>query len=133
MYRARCLKLKRFYNFYYVIMCPFYLSNFDQVTVVGKQSGREIRPFKTENGDELLFLHTGRLRKPTEVFHAEHALNRIHIWLYRLIGWFVSFLGLNCISPLLDIIGQSSNEFNAKSSNVFPLNFMSRSDYAAHV
>jgi hypothetical protein len=29
------------------------------VTVVGRQSGREIRPYKTEHGDELLFLHSG--------------------------------------------------------------------------
>jgi hypothetical protein len=29
------------------------LRYFLQVTVVGKQAGREIRPFQTENGDEV--------------------------------------------------------------------------------
>ena len=47
-------------------------------------------------------------RKASEVFHAEHALNRIQLWLYRLLGWFVSFLGLNCVATLLDIIGEAT-------------------------
>lgn len=79
----------------------------EQVTIVGKQSGREVRPFKTDQGDELLFLHRG-LRKATEVFQAEHDQNRIQLWLYRVFGWFVAFLGLNCVSSLLDILVDDS-------------------------
>lgn len=74
------------------------------MTVVGKQSGREIRPFETESGEELLFLHSG-LRKPEEVFHHEHSQNRLQTWLYRLLSWFLMFLGYNCVSNILDIIG----------------------------
>ena len=76
-----------------------------QVTVVGKQSGREIRPFETETGEELLFLYPG-MRKPDEVFDYEHAQNRLQTWIYRLLGWFAMFLGFNCVSNLLDIIGK---------------------------
>lgn len=79
--------------------------NGDLVTIVGKQSGREIRPFQTESGEELLFLYPGT-RKPEEVFHYEHAQNRLQTWLYRLLGWFLMFLGFNCLANLLDILGK---------------------------
>ena len=73
---------------------------------MGKQSGREIRPFETDSGEDLLFLHPG-LRKPEEVFQYEHAQNRLETWMYRLFSWFVMFLGYNCLSPILDIISKS--------------------------
>ena len=79
--------------------------NGDLVSVVGKQSGREIRPFETESGEELLFMYPG-VRKSEEVFQYEHAQNRLQTWLYRLLGWFLMFLGFNCLSSLLDIIGK---------------------------
>ena len=72
--------------------------------MVGKQSGREIRPFETETGEELLFLYPG-MRKQDEVFDYEHAQNRLQTWIYRLLGWLAMFLGYNCVSNLLDIIG----------------------------
>jgi len=75
----------------------------DLVTIIGKQSGREIRAYETEIGEELLFLHPG-IRKPEEVFHYEHSQNRLQTWVYRVLGWFLMFLGYNCISNLLDII-----------------------------
>lgn len=76
----------------------------EQVTVVGKQSGNEIKPYLTEDGStELLFLHYG-LRGPNEIFHTEHAQNKMQTWIYRMAGWFISFLGLNCLSSLLDIV-----------------------------
>ena len=73
--------------------------------MVGKQSGREIRPFETETGEELLFLYPG-MRKQDEVFDYEHAQNRLQTWIYRLLGWLAMFLGYNCVSNLLDIIGK---------------------------
>ena len=50
-------------------------------------------------------LDTG-VRKPDEVFNFEHSQNRLQTWLYRLLGWFLMFLGYNCVSSLLDIIGK---------------------------
>jgi len=79
----------------------------DLVSVVGRQSGREIRPYATEAGEELLFLYPG-VRKPDEVFNFEHSQNRLQTWLYRLLGWFLMFLGYNCVSSLLDIIVDDS-------------------------
>jgi hypothetical protein len=75
------------------------------VTVVGKQSGNEIKPYLTEDGStELLFLHHG-LRGPSEIFHTEHAQNKMQTWIYRMAGWFIAFLGLTCLGSVLDIIG----------------------------
>jgi len=79
----------------------------DLVSVVGRQSGREIRPYATESGEELLFLYPGA-RKPEEVFNFEHSQNRLQTWLYRLLGWFLMFLGYNCLSNVLDIIVDDS-------------------------
>ncbi len=76
-----------------------------QVTVVARQSGRELRPYQTEIGEELLFLHHG-LRKPEEIFNYEHAQNRLETWILRMAGWFLMFLGYNCLSTLLDIISK---------------------------
>merc|ERR1719221_1128094 len=77
------------------------------MSVVGRQSGREIRPYATESGEELLFLYPGE-RKPEEVFNFEHSQNRLQTWLYRLLGWFLMFLGYNCLSNVLDIIVDDS-------------------------
>jgi len=75
----------------------------DQYTVVGKQAGREIRPYQTETGEELLLLQPG-VRGAGEVFQAEHNSNRTATWIYRLAGWFVTFLGLSCLSTVLEIL-----------------------------
>lgn len=75
----------------------------EQFTVVGRQSGRELRPYKTETGEELLILHPG-IRTKAEVFRSEHNTNRTNTWIYRLAGWFVSFLGFSCVSNLLEML-----------------------------
>ena len=74
------------------------------MTVVGRQSGREIRPFKTESGDELLLLHQG-IRKPEDVFTYEKAQNRFQTVVLRGCGWFVTFLGANCMEHIFEMIG----------------------------
>ena len=70
---------------------------------MGKQSGREIRPYQTETGDELLMLQKG-FKTTDEVFHFEHAQNRLQTWVNRLMGWFATFLGFVCLSSMLDLI-----------------------------
>ena len=59
----------------------------DEFTVVGKQSGREVRPYQTESGEELLLLHAG-IRGAGEMFQTEKNNNRTATWVYRLAGWF---------------------------------------------
>ena len=59
----------------------------DLYTAVGRQAGREVRPYQTETGEELLLLHQG-VRGAGEVFQTEHNNNRTATWIYRLAGWF---------------------------------------------
>jgi len=75
----------------------------DKYTAVGRQSGREIRPYQTEGGEELLLLQDG-VRGAGEVFHTEQFNNQTATWIYRLAGWFVTFLGLSCLSSLLEMM-----------------------------
>lgn len=75
----------------------------DQFTTVGKQAGREVRPYTTQTGEELLLLQPG-IRGAGEVFQTEHNNNRTATWIYRLAGWFVTFLGLSCLSNVLEIL-----------------------------
>lgn len=104
----------------------------DKVTIVGKQSGRELRPYKTESGDEvrrmtshshlvlhfldriivlivlmirfqLLLLYNG-FRRAEDIFQQEHAQNRLQTWFYRAAGWFIAFLGFTCLVSILDAI-----------------------------
>ena len=61
--------------------------NGDLYTAVGRQAGREVRPYQTETGEELILLHPG-IRGAGEVFQTEHNNNRTATWIYRLAGWF---------------------------------------------
>jgi len=74
----------------------------EEFTMVGRQSGREIRPYQTSAGEDILLLRPG-LRDVSEVFNSEQWNNRTATWIYRLAGWLVSFLGLSCMSTLLEI------------------------------
>jgi len=73
----------------------------EEYTAVGRQSGREIRPYMTELGEELLILHPG-VKTAADVFRTEHNNNRTATWIYRLGGWFLAFLGFSCMSLLLE-------------------------------
>lgn len=74
------------------------------MTVVGRQSGREIRPFYSESGsEELLFLYSG-YRTAEDVFQSEHSQNRMKTWAFRIGAWFATFVGLNFIAHLLEMI-----------------------------
>jgi len=75
----------------------------EEYTVVGRQSGRELRSYSTEAGAELLILHPG-IRSAHDVFRSEHNSNRTSTWIYRLAGWFISFLGFSCISSLVELL-----------------------------
>ena len=78
----------------------------EKFSVVGRQSGREIRPYQTRAGEELLLLQVGS-RDPAQMFQTEHYNNRTTTWVYRLAGWLgdtllhsVSFISLNTFSFL---------------------------------
>eukprot|EP00096_Caligus_rogercresseyi_P007362 TRINITY_DN25203_c0_g1_i1.p1 TRINITY_DN25203_c0_g1~~TRINITY_DN25203_c0_g1_i1.p1 ORF type:complete len:384 (-),score=74.83 TRINITY_DN25203_c0_g1_i1:230-1381(-) len=77
--------------------------NGEPYTVIGMQSGREIRPYITENGEELLLLHQG-IKRVDQVFLAERKGTRFQMWAYRFMGWMLSFIGFSCIGSVLEIL-----------------------------
>ena len=69
--------------------------------MVGKQSGQDLVPYHTRAGEELFICWSG-LKEAGEVFLTEHHHNRTWTWIYRLLGWLSTFLGLCCLSALLE-------------------------------
>ena len=78
---------------------------FLQVSVVGMQSGKEILPYKTFAGDEILMLRIGHV-SIEEMFLEEQVRNQWLTWAYRGLGWFMMFLGANCLTDILRCIGK---------------------------
>jgi hypothetical protein len=76
-----------------------------QVSVVGMQVGKEIQPYRTFSGNEILMLRHGRLTVE-EMFLEERAHNQWMTWAYRGLGWLMMFLGANCVSNILQLIGK---------------------------
>ncbi|XP_021924095.1 transmembrane protein 43 homolog isoform X2 [Zootermopsis nevadensis] len=75
----------------------------EEVSVVGMQVGKEIQPYRTFSGNEILMLRHGRLTVE-EMFLDEQARNQWLTWAYRALGWLMMFLGANCVSNILQII-----------------------------
>jgi hypothetical protein len=76
-----------------------------QVSVVGMQDGKEIRPYQTLAGGEILMLREGRL-SVEEMFLEERAHNQWLTWAYRGLSWFMMFLAANCLTDILRCIGK---------------------------
>ncbi|KAM5148727.1 transmembrane protein 43 [Mantella aurantiaca] len=66
----------------------------DTVSVVARQRGVELIPYKTKSGDQLELLYEGRLTAE-EIFHAEHQSNAVKTWMVRGAGWLMMFLGIS--------------------------------------
>jgi hypothetical protein len=69
------------------------------------QVGKEIRPYKTFSGDEILMLQHGRLTIE-EMFLEEQTRNQSLTWTFRGLGWLMMFLGANCLTNILQLIGK---------------------------
>ena len=69
------------------------------------QDGNEIRPYKTLAGDEILMLRHGHM-SIEEMFLEEQVRNQWLTWAYRGLGWFLMFLGANCLTDILRSVGK---------------------------
>ena len=76
------------------------------MSVVGKQEGDRLVPYRTSNGHELLLLQAGR-RTHHDIFSDELSSNRALTWWLRGAGWLLTFVGLSCLTSLLNVLGQS--------------------------
>ncbi|KAF0294586.1 Transmembrane protein 43 [Amphibalanus amphitrite] len=75
----------------------------DTVSVVGKQEGDRLVPYRTSNGHQLLLLQPGR-RTHHDIFADELSSNRALTWWLRGAGWLLTFVGLSCLTSLLNVL-----------------------------
>lgn len=75
------------------------------MSIIGHQIGETLHPYITSNGNELLIVHIGK-RTVEEMFSSEHAQNRFLTWALRLAGWFLMFIGLTCVSNIVQSLGE---------------------------
>ncbi|XP_037091046.1 transmembrane protein 43-like [Pollicipes pollicipes] len=74
-----------------------------RVSVVGKQEGDALVPYHTSNGHRLLLLQPGR-RSHQDIFSDELAQNRALTWWLRGGGWLLCFVGLSCLTNILNVL-----------------------------
>ncbi|CAL4165990.1 unnamed protein product, partial [Meganyctiphanes norvegica] len=79
----------------------------ETISVIGQQIGETLHPYMTSTGNHLLLLQPGT-RTVEEMFASEHAQNRVLTWSLRLAGWFLMFLGLTCVSHIVNSLVSSS-------------------------
>ncbi|XP_047104037.1 transmembrane protein 43 homolog isoform X1 [Schistocerca piceifrons] len=75
----------------------------DVVSIIGKQNGNKIEPYKAPNGNEILILHHGILTVE-ETLQREHSPNIWLIWLCRIAGWLLLFQGSSYLNGLLRFV-----------------------------
>lgn len=63
-------------------------------SIVGKQNGNEISPYKTSNNRSIALLGKGKV-SAEEMFANAHAANRMMTWILRLVGLFLMYLGFS--------------------------------------
>jgi len=59
---------------------------------VAKQSGNELKPFYTESGAQIAFLHEGK-KSHAEIFTKEHTLITLYVWIFRIFSTTTAVFG----------------------------------------
>ncbi|XP_068109169.1 transmembrane protein 43 isoform X2 [Hyperolius riggenbachi] len=75
------------------------LGTVDTVSVIARQRGVELAPYKTKSGDQLELLYLGS-HTSEEIFHAEHQSNSMKTWMLRGSGWFMMFVGIGLMMKI---------------------------------
>lgn len=72
---------------------PSWLGPPQTVSIIAKQKGEHLIPFKTKSGDILEFLYLDHL-SAEEIFAKEHQFNSLKTWGLRAAGWALMCLGI---------------------------------------
>ncbi|XP_076012610.1 transmembrane protein 43 [Genypterus blacodes] len=70
------------------------------VTVVAKQAGENLKPFRTKSGEYLEILYLKEL-SAEEVFELKHHDNQMMTWGLRAAGWMLMFLGIQLMMRII--------------------------------
>ena len=68
-----------------------------QVSVLSKQAGSDLSPFKTSNGELIEHLMLGKV-STTEMFNSLKFENTMLAWILRVVGWVLSIVGFSLIT-----------------------------------
>lgn len=74
------------------------------------QYGKELKPFITESGIEILYLYEGRVNH-LEIFKNEHATFVYRCWATRIIVWVVQIAGSFLVTKPISLLSQSINTY----------------------
>ena len=76
-----------------------------EVSVLSKQSGAELSPFETSNGESIEHLMLGKMNT-AEMFNSLKFENTLFAWLLRIGGWVLLIVGFSLITgPLKTLAG----------------------------
>jgi hypothetical protein len=67
------------------------------------QVGDELRPFTTDSGAKIAFLHEGK-RQHIEIFSQEHSTVTVESWMYRIVAYIITIFGTYMASKIIALI-----------------------------
>lgn len=70
-----------------------------EVSIIARQNGMFLSPYKTTAGDSLEFLYVGNLLAE-EIFKAEHTSNSYLTWGIRFAGWLMMFIAFQIVMDI---------------------------------
>lgn len=76
-----------------------------KVSVIGKQSGEEVRAYKTSNGRSQALLTNGSADIEEMISEAQDA-NKTMTWILRFVGLFLMYLGFSSLFKFIETIAK---------------------------
>ncbi|MBE6222321.1 MAG: hypothetical protein E7125_02560 [Bacteroidales bacterium] len=76
-----------------------------EISIVATVSGNTFVPFMAKNGQSFTALRMGDVSQE-EIFEDEHATNKMLLWVLRIVGFFLVFIGLRSLFGILETLLQ---------------------------
>jgi hypothetical protein len=74
-----------------------------EVSIVASVSGDSFAPYKAKNGKTFSALRMGNIPQE-QIFEGEHSANKMMLWLFRILGFFLIMIGLRSIFSILETL-----------------------------
>ena len=74
-----------------------------QVSIVASVTGNTFQPFKAKSGKTFSALRMGEVSQE-EIFEDAHATNKLLLWVFRILGFFLVMTGLKSIFSILETL-----------------------------
>ena len=77
-----------------------------QISVIAKQSGQELRPYETDSGNDIAFIHEGK-RSHLEILTKEHSALTSYCWVFRSLTWLFTVFGTSMASKTFAMMSKT--------------------------